>query len=109
MTLIENSPLINADITNISLLHLLIKDSSVVSSLIGESSKSTGCRFKGKRNRATIDKIKHLSTDYDSPNQQLLTIKDVLKDPVFSKESDQSDMINIDIKLPSIVDLLKKL
>lgn len=80
-----------------------------MSSLTGESSKSSGCRFKGKRNRSTIDKIKHLSTDYDSPNQQLLTIKDVLKDPVFSKESDQSDMINIDIKLPSIVDLLKKL
>lgn len=56
----------------------------------------------------TIDKIKHLSADYDIPDLQLLIIKDMLKDLISSIESDQDEVINIDNQSPTTVDLSKK-
>ena len=49
--------------------------------------------------------MKYLLSDYVNPNQQLLTIKDVLKESIFSKKSNQANMIN---ESPTIVCLLKK-
>ena len=77
--------------------------------MTSEIGKSTASRLNDKTNISTIDKIKHLLTDCDNPIQQLLAIKDVLNDPIFSKESYQSDVINIDNKSTKIVDSLKKI
>lgn len=75
--------------------------------MTSEICKSTASRLNGKTNILTIDKIKHLLTDCDNPIQQLLAIKAVLKDSIFSKKSDQSDVINIDNESTKIVDSLK--
>ena len=77
--------------------------------LTGESSKFTGGRLRGKRNELKIDKIKNLLTNWGSPNQQLLTINAVLKDPIFSKENDKTDGVNIDNESPITVYLLKRI
>ena len=77
--------------------------------MTSEIGKSTASRLNDKTNISTIDKIKHLLTDCDNPIQQLLAIKDVLNDPIFSKESDQSYVINIDNESTKIVDSLKKI
>ena len=77
--------------------------------LTGESSKFTGGRLRGKRNELKIDKIKNLLTNWGSPNQQLLTINAVLKDPIFSKENDKADVVNIDNDSPITVYLLKRI
>ena len=76
--------------------------------MTSEISKSAASRLNSKTNISTIDQIKYLLTDCDNPSQQLLAIKAVLKDPIFSKESDQSDVINIDNESTKIVDSLKK-
>ena len=67
MTVIENLLVANADIPEILLSRLPIRDSSVVSSLTGLSGMASGSRRKGERNKTTVDKIKNLLTDYSSP------------------------------------------
>ena len=69
MTVIENLPLIIADIPECLLSCLLIRDSSVVSSSTGLNGKVSGGRCKGGQNKLTVDKIKNLLTDCGSPPQ----------------------------------------
>ena len=57
MTVIENLPVINADIPEYLLSRLSIRDGSVVSSLTGLSGKVSGGRRKGEQNKKTVDKI----------------------------------------------------
>ena len=76
--------------------------------MTSEGSNSTGGRPDGAINKLTIDKIKHLSADYDIPDLQLLIFKDMLKDLISSIESDQDEVINIDNQSPTTVDLSKK-
>ena len=71
-----------------------MRDSSVVTSLTGSSSKVYGGRRKGERNLTTGDKIKNLVTDYGGPTNQILTIKSILKGSIYSEQSDQVDIIN---------------
>ena len=65
-TVIENLPVTNSDLPERLLLRLLIRDSSIVSSLTGSSGKVSGGRRKGGRNKTTVDKIKNLLTDCGS-------------------------------------------
>ena len=51
MTVIENLPVINADIPEYLLSRLSIRDGSVVSSLTGLSGKVSGGRRKGEQNK----------------------------------------------------------
>ena len=44
----------------------------------------------------TIKKIKNSLTDRGSPSQEILTINTVLKDLIFSAESNHTDVINIE-------------
>ena len=82
---------------------LPIRDSSILSLLIGSSDKVSGGWRKGRKHKSTVYKIKSLSTNYGSPSQQLLTTKSILKDP-----SDQVDVINTKENSPTIVDILIK-
>ena len=65
----ENLPVTNADIYEILLSRLPIRDSSVVSSSTGLNGKVSGGRCKGGQNKLTVDKIKNLLTDCGSPPQ----------------------------------------
>ena len=56
----ENLPVTNADIYEILLSRLPIRDSSVVSSLTSSSGKVSGVRRKGERKKTTMYKIKNL-------------------------------------------------
>ena len=109
MTVIENLPVTNSDLPERLLLRLPIRDSSIVSSLTGSSGKISGGRRKGGRNKTTVDKIKSHLTDCGSPTQQILMIKAILKDPTYSEQSDQVDIINIEQDLPTIIDILNKI
>ena len=109
MTVIGNLPVTIADIPECVLSRLPISISSVVSSLTGSSDKVAGSRRKGGRNESTVEKIKNVLTDCDSPSQQLLTIKSILKDPVYSDQSDQVDVINTEQDSHTIKDLLNKI
>ena len=53
--------------------------------------------------------MKILLTDCGSPSQQILTIKDVLKNLVFSTENEHNDVITMNKYSPVIVDLLSKI
>ena len=94
MRVIKNLPVPNVDIHESLLSRLPIRDSSVVSSSTGSSGKITDGRRKGERNKITVDKIEKRLTDCSSPTQQILTIKATLKDPIFSEQGDQVDIIN---------------
>lgn len=94
MTVIENLPVINVDIHEILLLRLPIRDSSVVSSLTDSSGKISGGRHKVGQNKTAIYKIENLLTDCGFPTQQRSTIKEISKDPKYSEQSDQVDIIN---------------
>ena len=95
IVIIENLPLANADLPNNLLSRLLIKNNCNVSYLTSSSGKEAG-RHKGGRNKSTIDKIKHLLNDCGSPSQKILTIKAVLKDPIFCSENDHDDVIHME-------------
>ena len=60
MAVIENLLVANADIPEILLSRLPIRDSSVVSSLTSSSGKVSGVRRKGERKKTTMYKIKNL-------------------------------------------------
>ena len=109
MTVIENLRLTIADIPECSLLRLPIRDSSVVSSLTSSSGNVSGGRRKGGRNKSTVDNIKSLFTDCGIPSQQLLTIKSILKNPIYSEQSDQVDFINTEQDSSTITDILNKI
>ena len=94
MTVIGNLQITNAYISKYLLSRLQIRDSSVVSSSTGSSGKITDGRRKGERNKITVDKIEKRLTDCSSPTQQILTIKATLKDPIFSEQGVQVDIIN---------------
>ena len=49
--------------------------------------------------------MKILLTNYSSPSQQLLTIKVLLKDPIYGEESEQVD----NNESPTISDILNKI
>ena len=85
MTVIKNLPVTNVDIIEWLLSRLPIRDSSVVSSLTGSSEKLSDGWRKGGRNKLTVEKIKSLLTDCGSPTKQILTIKEILKDPKYSE------------------------
>ena len=85
MTVIENLPVINVDIPESSLSYLPIRDSYTVSLLSGSSGKVYGGRRKYGKNKSTVDKIKTLLTDFGSPTQHILTIKTILKNPIYSE------------------------
>ena len=53
--------------------------------------------------------MKILLTDCGSQSQQILTIKDVLKNLVFSTENEHNDVITMNKYSPVIVDLLSKI
>ena len=53
--------------------------------------------------------MKILLTDCGSTSQQILTIKVVLKNLVFSAENDHNDVITMKKYSPIIVDLLSKI
>ena len=82
----ENLPFIIADIPECLLSCLLIRDSSVVSSSTGLNGKVSGGRCKGGQNKLTVDKIKNLLTDFGSPTKDLLTIKIILKNPMYTNK-----------------------
>ena len=107
MTVIENLPVTNADIPERLLSRLSIRDSSVVYLLTGLRGKVSGGWRKGGWNNTTIYKIKNLLTDYGSPTQHILTIK-IMKDSIFSEQSDQVDIINTEQDSPAIIDILNK-
>ena len=88
---------------------LPIRDRSVVSSLTGSSVKVSGGRCKGGINKSTVDKIKRLLIDCDSPSQKWLTIKAILKDPIYSDQNDQVAFINTEQDSPTIIDILNKI
>ena len=85
MTVIEKLLVTNVDIPEFLLSRLPIRDNSVVSSLIGSSGKVYGGRRKYGQNKTTVDKIKTLLTDFGSPTQYILTIKTILKNPIYSE------------------------
>ena len=91
MTIIENLPVTNAEFSECLLSHLPVRDSSVLSSLTGSSGKENNGRRKGSRNNSIVDRMKILLTDCGSPSQQLLTIKALLKDPIYGEQSEQVD------------------
>ena len=95
MVIIENLSVINADLPNDLLLRLSIRNNSVVSSLIGSSGKVAG-RRKGERKKSTIDKIKYVLNYCGSPSEKILTIKAILKDPIFCLENNYTDVVNIE-------------
>ena len=86
-----------------------MRDSSVVTSLTGSSSKVYGGRRKGGRNLTTVDRIKNLVTDYGGPTHQILTIKSILKGSIYSEQSDQVDIINTKQYSPTIIDIVNKI
>ena len=109
MTVIENLPVTNADIPEFLLSCLPIRDSSVVCLVTGLSGKVSGGRRKGGSKKLTVDKIKSLLTNLGSPSQRILTIKLILKDLIYSEQSDQVDIINTKQDSPTIIDIIKKI
>ena len=109
MTVIGNLQITNAYISKYLLSRLQIRDSSVVSSLIDLSGNVSGSRRKGGRNKSTVDKIKSLLAHCGSPSQQIFKIKVILKDPIYSEQSDQVDDINTEQDSPTIIDILNKI
>jgi len=85
MTIIENLPATESEFSECLLSRLQVQDSSVLSSLTGSSGKENNGRRKGSRNNSIVDRMKILLTDCGSPSQQLLTIKALLKDPIYGK------------------------
>ena len=108
MTVIENLPVTNVDIHESLFSRLPIRDSSVVSLLTGSSGKFSSGWRKGGRNKKTVHKIKNLLSDCGSPTQHILTVKAILKDPIYSEQSDQVDIINTEQDSPTIIDILSK-
>ena len=94
MIVIENLPFTKVDIPECLLSRLPIRDSYVVFLLTSLSDKVSGGRRKGRRHKSTVYTIKSLLTDYGSSSQQLLTKTLILKDPIYSKQSNQLDVIN---------------
>ena len=76
--------------------------------MTGSSGKFSS-RCKGVRNKSTTDMIKNLLIEYGSLSQNILTIKGVLKDPIFSAKSDYTAVINIENVSPIIVNLLSEI
>jgi len=105
MTIIENLPVTEAEFSECLLSRLQVQDSSVLSSLTGSSGKENNGRRKGSRNNSIVDRMKILLTDCGSPSQQLLTIKALLKDPIYGEESEQVD----NNESPTITDILNKI
>ena len=56
-----------------------------------------------------MDKIKSLLTNWGSPSQRILTIKSILKDLIYSEQSDQVDIIDTKQDSPTIIDIIKKI
>ena len=108
MVSIDNLPITNENLLHNLLSRLPIRDDSIVSSLTGSSGKVV-VRRKGGRKKSTKDKIKNSLNYYGSPSQKILTIKAVLKDLIFSAESNHIDVVNIEKELPTIVNLLSKI
>ena len=106
MTIIENLPATEAEFSECLLSRLQVQDSSVLSSLTGSSGKENNGRRKGSRNNSIVDRMKILLTDCGSPSQQLLTIKALLKDPIYGEESEQVDNNE---ESPTISDILDKI
>ena len=94
MAIIENLPITNVDRPNNLLSCLLIRDNYIVLSLIASSGKVVG-RHKSGRNKLTIIEIKNLLNDCDTLSQQVLMIKAVLKDLIFSAENDLANVMNM--------------
>ena len=105
MTIIENLPVTNAEFSECLLSRLLIRNSSDLSSLTGSSGKISSGRRKGSRNNSIVDRMKILLTDCGSPSQQLLTIKVLLKDPIYGEQCEQAD----NKESPIIADILNKI
>ena len=106
MTIIENLPATEAEFSECLLSRLQVQDNSVLSSLTGSSGKENNGRRKGSRNNSIVDRMKILLTDCGSPSQQLLTIKALLKDPIYGEENEQVDKNE---ESPSISDILDKI
>ena len=106
MTIIEDLPATEAEFSECLLSRLQVQDSSVLSSLTGSSGKENNGHRKGSRNNSIVDRMKILLTDCGSPSQQLLTIKALLKDPIYGEENEQVDKNE---ESPSISDILDKI
>ena len=104
MTVIENLPVTNAEFSECLLSRIPIRDSSVLSSLTGSSGKVSSGRRKGSRNNWIVDRMKILLNDCGNPSQQLLTIKALLKDPIYGEQCVQVD----NNESPTIADIFKK-
>ena len=85
MTVIKNLPVTNTEFSEFSLSRISIRDSSVLSLLTSSSGKVSSGRRKGSRNNSIVDRMKILLTDCGSPSQQLLSIKALLKDPIYGE------------------------
>ena len=105
MTVIENLPVTNTEFSECLLSRIPIRDSFVLSSLTGLSGKFSSGRQKGSRNNSIVDRMKILLTDCGNPSQQLLTIKELLKDPIYGEQSEQVD----NKESPTIADILNKI
>lgn len=102
LILLLNLSSVNTNITNSLLSRLLIREYSVVSSLI-DSSKNDDGTPEGKINRSMIDKSKDSLVDYGIPNQKLSTIKSMSNNPIFKSKVNQAIEISIDNKSHTIV------
>ena len=91
----ENLPITNVDRPNNLLSCLLIRDNYIVLSLIASSGKVVG-RHKSGRNKLTRIEIKNLLNDCDTLSQQVLMIKAVLKDLIFSADNDLANVVNME-------------
>ena len=85
MTIIENLPATEAEFSECLLSRLPVKGSSVLSSLTGPNGKENNGRRKDSQKNSIVDRMKLLLNDCGSPSQQLLTIKALLKDPIYGK------------------------
>ena len=82
-----------------------IRDSFVLSSLTGSSGKVSSGRRKGSRNYPIVYRMKILLTNCGSPSQQLLTIKVLLKNPIYGEKCEQVN----NKESPTIADTLNKI
>ena len=105
MTIIKNLHVTNAELSEYLLSRISMRDSSVLPSLTGSTGKITSSRRKGSRNNSIVDRMNILLTDCGSPSQQLLTIKALLKDPIYGEQSEQVD----NKESPTISDILNKI
>ena len=65
--------------------------------------------MQGLTNKTTVDNIKNLLTNCGSLTQHMLTINAILKDPIYSEQSGQVNIINTEQDCLTIIEILHKI